>query len=52
MNPEISSEYPCGEKYWDERMEKAFTLQSQVVRYSNRREKKRQHPRSSLDAEH
>lgn len=26
-NPETSSEYPCGEKYWDERTEKVFTLQ-------------------------
>lgn len=26
MNPEISSEYPCGEKYWDVRIENVFTL--------------------------
>ena len=26
MNPEMSSEYPYGEKYWDVRMEKVFTL--------------------------
>ena len=26
MNPEVSLEYPCGEKYWDVRMEKVFTL--------------------------
>ena len=26
MRPEMSSEYPCGEKYWDVRMEKVFTL--------------------------
>lgn len=34
MNPETSSEYPCGEKYWDERTLKPFTLR-RVVRYVN-----------------
>ena len=26
MNPEVSLEYPCGEKYWEVRMEKVFML--------------------------
>ena len=30
MNPEVSSEYPCGEKYWDARIEKVFTLRRAV----------------------
>ena len=34
MNPEISLEYPCGEKYWDVRMEKAFMLR-EVLRYTS-----------------
>ena len=33
MNPETSSEYPCGEKYWDVRTEKVFTLRK-VLRYA------------------
>ena len=34
MNPETSSEYPFGEKYWDERMLKVVALQ-RVLRYTN-----------------
>lgn len=34
MNPETSSEYPCGVKYWDERTPKVFML-PRVVRYAN-----------------
>ena len=30
MNPEVSSEYPCGEKYCDARIEKVFTLRRAV----------------------
>ena len=35
MNPEVLSEYPCGVKYWDVRIEKVFTLQRISLRYVN-----------------
>ena len=39
MNPEVSSEYPCGEKYWDVRIEKVFTLRRISLRYVNSKKK-------------
>jgi hypothetical protein len=39
VKPEMSSEYPYGEKYWDVRMEKAFTLR-RGLRYTDSQQKK------------
>ena len=33
VNPEVSSEYPCGEKYCDVRIEKVFTLRRVPLSY-------------------